>query len=451
MASLPVWTAPNSANTTEFEKWLTSSVGVSSDCYKKLATYGCNNISILRACTESDIEDISNETKIQKIDKLKLKVALKKINDENTKDFDSDNPSNNKHLIIETEERNLLINIDNKIKEFQHILSEIDSTQINHIIVESKKCEKNINDTFDAIYKSLKQRQEILLSKLNDITNNKKLELIKTKKHFNSYLEKSIVTKQECHKLLNKPLQIEQLNDRKQKIKQKAHKILGIRYDDHLMTNNKQLFIFKSYLNSLFKIHSKFGDIYGIKYINTDKWDMNDKGDHILVNNKISVCNIDNEYQSIFGCNEAINGIHHWRLKVIKTTYHMLWNTMIGIIQINNKSKARNTYFTENGHSYAFIGNCSALEPNLNINAKNVKSDEDDEDDQVKYGEMLKNGSVVDIIFDCNKHTLKYIIDNNDYGIAYEHIPVGKYCLAVTMTQKNDQIQLISYCGQQFI
>ena len=77
--------------------------------------------------------------------------------------------------------------------------------------------------------------------------------------------------------------------------------------------------------------------------------------------------------------------------------------------------------------------------------------DEDDEDDQVKYGQILTTNSIVDIIFNCNKHTLKYIINGNDYGIAYQHIPVGKYCLAVTMTQKNDQIQLISYCGQQFV
>ena len=42
MASLPVWTTQNNQNSVEFEKWLTSSIGVSSDCYKKLSSYGCN-------------------------------------------------------------------------------------------------------------------------------------------------------------------------------------------------------------------------------------------------------------------------------------------------------------------------------------------------------------------------------------------------------------------------
>lgn len=455
MSELPVWTV-NENEMLTFEKWLTSNIGVSNDCFKKLSCYGCNSIQILKACTESDIEDISNETNIKKIDKLKLKVAIRKFNEEN---ININDENNNKHLIIEMEERNIMINIDNKIKEFQNILKEIDSNQLNHIIVETQKCEKEINDTFETIYNSLKQRKEFLLTKLHKISNEKKCQLIKTKKYFNSCLEKSFQIKQECHKLLNKPTEIEQLNDRKQKLGYKANKVIGIKYDEYNIINKQhgELFIFKSYLNSLLKIHNKFGDVYGIKYVLSDKWDMNNKGDNILVNNKICHCDIDNEYQSVFGLQIVSNGIHHWRLKIIKTTYHMLWNTMIGILQINkdenknNKKKVRNTYFTENGHSFSFIGNCSALEPNINIDCKNIKSDQDDEDDQVKYGQILKNGSIIDVIFDGNKHTLKYKIDGIDFGIAYQRIPVGKYCLAVTMTQKNDQMQLISYCGQQFV
>ena len=78
---------------------------------------------------QNHIEDISNETNIKKIDKLKLKVAIRKFSDNN----------NNKHLIIEIEERNMMINIDNKIKEFQHMIKQIDNKQINHIMIETKK------------------------------------------------------------------------------------------------------------------------------------------------------------------------------------------------------------------------------------------------------------------------------------------------------------------------
>eukprot|EP01084_Bolivina_argentea_P288390 494965_1 len=131
-----VWSAPNNNNNEnnvlDFEKWLKNEIGISDDCYEKLFLYGCNSMDIFSACNESDIEDISNDTNIKKIDKLKLKVAIKKINE----------CDNNKHLIIEMEERNIIINIDNKIKEFEEIINDINTNQINHIILEKEKCEK---------------------------------------------------------------------------------------------------------------------------------------------------------------------------------------------------------------------------------------------------------------------------------------------------------------------
>ena len=195
--------------------------------------------------------------------------------------------------------------------------------------------------------------------------------------------------------------------------------MIAVRYDDHnINTNLKQIVVFRSYLKSMLKIHDKFGDVFNVKYVSSDQWDMNNKGDDILINKKICISNIDNEYQSVLGCAVAMHGVHHWRLKIIKTSFHMLWNTMIGILQINkdndSKKKVCNTYFTENGHSFAFIGNCSVLEPNININAKKVNDDENDGDDQQKYGEILRNGSIVDVILNCNEHTLQYKIDGKD-------------------------------------
>merc|ERR1712228_498646 len=138
---------------------------------------------------------------------------------------------------------------------------------------------------------------------------------------------------------------------------------------------------------------------------------------------KLCISDIDNEYQSVFGCVAAMNGI----LQINKDN--------------DSKQRVRNTYFTENDHSFAFIGNCCVLEPSTNQKIKK----------ETKYGELLRNGSIVDVILDCNAHTLKYKINGKDYGIAYHHIPSGKYCLAVTMTQKNDRVQLLSYSGQQFV
>merc|ERR1711933_531287 len=126
-----------------------------------------------------------------------------------------------------------------------------------------------------------------------------------------------------------------------------------------------------------------------IKHIGMDQWDVDHKGDRILVDGLLCVSQMDGEYRSVFGHNEAMHGVHHWKLKIVHTTYHMLWNTMIGILQINkaknSKQRMRNTYFTENGHAYAFIGNCCKLEPNKNVKLKQ------------QYGEML-DGSIIDVI-----------------------------------------------------
>ena len=73
MSKLTGWTAQNddiNAPVLNFEKWLTNEIGVSNDCLMKLKRFGIVSISILKACTESDIEDLSIQLKILKIDKV---------------------------------------------------------------------------------------------------------------------------------------------------------------------------------------------------------------------------------------------------------------------------------------------------------------------------------------------------------------------------------------------
>lgn len=116
---------------------------------------------------------------------------------------------------------------------------------------------------------------------------------------------------------------------------------------------------------------------------------------------------------------------------------------MIGIHTANEKrrNQVRNTYFTESAGAFAFIGNCCSLEPF----SKNIAKHQDSE-----YGKVLHIGSVVEVTLDCDHHTLRYQIDDEDQGIAFDRLPAVEYCLAVTMTQKQDCLRIISYCGQQF-
>merc|ERR1712137_1390441 len=106
---------------------------------------------------------------------------------------------------------------------------------------------------------------------------------------------------------------------------------------------NAELVTFKSYLNSLLKIQQSFGEVFNIQYVTEDRWDFENKGDHLLIHNKVCLCHSDSEYQSVFGSAVALNGVHHWKLKIIQVGFNLLWNTMIGVVQIrkgsDNKSK----------------------------------------------------------------------------------------------------------------
>merc|ERR1712228_434818 len=95
---------------------------------------------------------------------LKLKVMIKQMNECD--------------LIICKEERKAMFEIDSKIKELQLCIKDIEENQTNHIVEESKKCQNEINKTFEELYDSLKKRQKFLLNKLQQISNDKKNELI---------------------------------------------------------------------------------------------------------------------------------------------------------------------------------------------------------------------------------------------------------------------------------
>ena len=185
-----------------FAEWLTNEVGVSNDCYQRLISYGCDSISMLKACSLSDIEDISHDASIEKIDKLKLKVMIKQMSE----------CDHSKHLIIGMEERRAMLEIDEKIKVFEQIIERIEHNETNHIVEESKKCQTEINKTFEKLYDSLKIRQNCLLNKLQQITKDKKNELTQRKAAINRCLSKTIQVKQECHKLLTLVLRLVNTN-----------------------------------------------------------------------------------------------------------------------------------------------------------------------------------------------------------------------------------------------
>merc|ERR1719317_1699330 len=93
---------------------------------------------------------------------------------------------------------------------------------------------------------------------------------------------------------------------------------------------------FDSYLNSLLKIHEGFGQIRGVEYATTDRWEI--MGDGIGVDGTESVCAV-SEYQSVFGAAVAEDGVHRWSLRVVRSGFHILWNCALGVLRVAKSGK----------------------------------------------------------------------------------------------------------------
>ena len=306
-----------STPSSNLQTWLKESVGVTEECFVRLTEYGCDSIAMLSACTESDIEEIAEERNIQKIDKLKLKVAIRKLIERDA----------NKHLIIESEERNIMMGIEDEIESIQNRLDQFKGQTLDFIKSEHSKCKQEINTVFQKLRESLDKRHSVLLERLSDIVENETRKFEHKSAMIHEDLQKSMEIKQQCHKLLHKPIECHQLQHRKQTLQQKADEISNLQQADHHQNGraNRGFVTFTSLYSSLLKIHDNFGRVRRIEYNDSDEWDLNIKGDDMVINGAACINRADNEYQTAFGRAVAVNGVHRWKLEVVRTTYHMLW------------------------------------------------------------------------------------------------------------------------------
>ena len=63
-----------------------------------------------------------------------------------------------------------------------------------------------------------------------------------------------------------------------------------------------------------------------------------------------------------------------------------------------------------------------------------------------KYGKRrCKTGDIVDMILDLEKLELRYMVNDEDFGIAFENIEDTEYKAAISMNKSPDEIELIKY------
>lgn len=116
---------------------------------------------------------------------------------------------------------------------------------------------------------------------------------------------------------------------------------------------------------------------------------------------------------------DRLSGTQVWKLKITKYECSSHWFARIGIV----KDDGNNGSFRSAG-TYAFIAKGEII------------SITDKREERIDYGQPFMGGNdSMEMILDVKKGTMKFIINNIDYGFAYTNIDRTKrYRLAVTVS-----------------
>eukprot|EP01084_Bolivina_argentea_P034575 64017_1 len=165
-------------------------------------------------------------------------------------------------------------------------------------------------------------------------------------------------------------------------------------------------------------------------YFENDNWDKTLVGDFMHIDEHNCLTHKGDVSGTAFLTKEFDSGVHSWRFKIEKVCDYGKndWTTTIGIFDATeNMSIACNDVFVRYGIGFGYqmghIVNCDA-------------------DDFTEYGIRCKKGDIIEMIVDCDKQELKYIINGVDYGKAFD-IDKKKYRAAVNLWAKGDAIRLL--------
>ena len=124
-------------------------------------------------------------------------------------------------------------------------------------------------------------------------------------------------------------------------------------------------------------------------------------------------------------CEKIVDkGKHHWQFKIIKNG-----SIVIGMWKCKDGNPPKSDYFWYNNKGYGYCtgngytGHGSSLR---------------------EYGIKCKADDIVDMFVNFDDLTLRYSVNNKDYGVAWE-IENTQYKCAVYTYSKNDSIKLIEY------
>ena len=136
---------------------------------------------------------------------------------------------------------------------------------------------------------------------------------------------------------------------------------------------------------------------------------------------------------SAYGKRIIESGTFSWKFRIAPNTLE--WQIMIGIWKVKDEEPEIDTFFTKEGNKgYAFDPIAAAL-----------TNDHGYLGNYSEYAERIENheiACIVEMILDLDNLTLSYIVNDKDYGKAFDVEKCG-YRAAVYMVNKGNSISLI--------
>eukprot|EP01084_Bolivina_argentea_P087684 158357_1 len=174
-------------------------------------------------CSVDELRMIKDD----KIDTIMQALGLNDLEQNKFRYIHSKAKSDVNHIITNKEETEAILKIDNKVQLLQESLKRLNVTK-NNIDAEMKTGRQLIDKSFEDVIVLIHKRKQTLLNKLDQIGNNKRNKLDQQCKTTQNDVKNAQNRSSECHLLLRKPLELQQIEDRKTKILQIAKEIENI-------------------------------------------------------------------------------------------------------------------------------------------------------------------------------------------------------------------------------
>ena len=171
-----------------------------------------------------------------------------------------------------------------------------------------------------------------------------------------------------------------------------------------------------------------------------DFFDRNNHHNNFRINysntNNIILCKTGNGSNLAFLSKEVSGGVHEWKF-MIKEYCAKGHNLEIGIWKTRYKFNTDSSVWhsTNIGKAYGWrLNQC-----------KTTRGDGKQQKDYANR--TCDKGDMINMILDLNKCTLSYKLDNKNLGVAFKDIEKTTYCAVVGVYYGKDEIELISYHG----